>query len=362
MIIGILTYHRCHNYGALLQAIALRYYLCKLGHKVTYIDYFPAYLYDMYAPFSWAYLKNSPVNEKLRYIKNIIFHYKTRNERIDSFNQFISKYIEPFVSSLRDSYDMIIYGSDQIWRKESDTQKYNPIFFGKHQVNAKYKISYAASMGILPQKEEDKAIIKDYLSSLDKISVRETSLKNLITSLDYECSLCVDPTFLLKMEDWRTLFNIREKNGEKYVLYYKLLGGSFDENQIKTFAKKNKLSLKILHSTASRNPSEKNIVTASPKEFLELVYNADFVFTSSFHGLVFSLLFHKDFYASFSSNSERASSLLEMIGLSDRLLNPKSAIPFKGKSVNYDFIDEKLSGYRMNSISFLSDINAQTQF
>ena len=110
MIIGILTYHRSHNYGALLQAIALRVVLTNMGHKVSFIDYWPAYHNRMYALFSLKKLNSiNCVRDKIRYIVDCFIHYNVRKQRINNFNYFITKYIAPYISS--DDASMSIHSS-----------------------------------------------------------------------------------------------------------------------------------------------------------------------------------------------------------------------------------------------------------
>ncbi len=344
MKIGILTYHRSHNYGALLQAIALRKVLADMGQEVTFIDYWPDYHKHMYVFFSWEKLRDSKnIKDAIKYLKNIVLFPVNRIERIHNFNAFIDEYIAPWVSDMSDSYDLVIHGSDQIWRKQPEMHTYNPVYFGKHQINTKRNISYAASMGILPDNEADKQLLKELFGYLDEISAREENLKNLVSELGYECRQDIDPTLLLTGKEWCDLLSIRKKTTEeRYVLYYKLLSDSFDLKKISAFATNRGLKLKILNGTASRLKSDKNITTANPKQFLELIYNADFVFTSSFHGLAFSIIFGKQVYASFSRNQGRAESLLKSLNMSCCLLPPLGQIPEEYPSVDYNMAFKKL--------------------
>lgn len=357
MKIGILTYHRSHNYGALLQAIALRKVLSDMGHEVTFIDYWPDYHKHTYDFFSWERLRDCDnIYDTIKYIKNIVLFPVSRKERICNFNAFINEYIVPYISSVKDSYDLVIHGSDQIWRKQPEIHTYNPVYFGKHSIKTKRNISYAASMGILPDKNADKQLLKELLCHLDDISAREDNLKNFVSELGYECRQDIDPTILMAGKDWCDLLKIRKKTSEGYVLYYKLLPDSFDEKKISLFAERHGLKLKIIHGSASRIKSERNITTADPRHFMELIYNADFVFTSSFHGLVFSILFHKNFYASFSKNAGRAQSLLSAINQLDKLLLPKSDFPGEYSSINYDEVEILLSNYRDDSLKYLQEL------
>lgn len=355
MKIGILTYHRSHNYGALLQGIALRKALEEMGHQVTFVDYWPTYHRHMYALFSvsWMMSRNS-FNGKINYLKSCITKYHYRRERKINFCAFIAEYIEPYTSSLDETYDVIVHGSDQIWRKQPEINIYNPVYFGNHLIKAQRKVSYAASMGILPQNDTDKATIKHYLSSLDYISVRESNLQKLVMGLGYSnVSLNLDPTLLLTQGFWVEHFGLKDIIIPPYALYYKIQD-SFDETQLRKYVKSKGLQLKIVHSRARCAESEENITTANPLQFLQLIYGASIVFTSSFHGLAFSLIFHKQFYASFTKNEGRAASLLEQCKLNSRLLVPQSAIP-SSESIDYSTVDTVLNKLREVSMINLEE-------
>lgn len=355
MKIGILTYHRSHNYGALLQAIALRKVLEDIGNKVSFVDYWPAYHQHMYALFSFSWMMSRKgINGKVSYLSSSISNFIYRKKRKNNFDRFIAEYIEPFLSSADETYDVLVHGSDQIWRKQPEIQTYNPIYFGMHQIWAKKKISYAASMGILPERDSDKQVIKRLLPNLDLISVRERDLLDLVNSLGYtDVHQDLDPTLLLTSEDWVNMFNLKKwESEEKYALYYKIKD-SFDVCRLQQFASTKGLKLKVLHSKAICQDNGYEITTASPIQFLDLIYNADFVFTSSFHGLAFALLFHKPFFASFTNNAGRAASLLESLNLLDYLVRPKTEINLEIEEINYHNVDKKLYEMRESSKKWL---------
>ena len=359
MKIGILTYHRSHNYGALLQGIALREVLARAGHQATFIDYWPAYHRHMYALFSFhRMMSRKGFGGKMRYLKICIVNYKNRKKRKINFDAFIKENVEPYTSSMEDNYDVIVHGSDQIWRKQPEINTYNPVYFGKHQIKSNRKVSYAASMGILPERESDKQQLKSILSYLNSISVRESDLLDMADSLGFtEARQDIDPTLLLTSDDWIKMFNLKKsKSEEKYALYYKIKD-SFDVSSLQRFAESRGLKLKIIYSTAVGQDTDSEIMTAGPKQFLELMYNADFVFTSSFHGLAFSLLFHKPFLASFTNNAGRAASLLSTLNLADYLVPTKVEIPIQIGEITYDWVDSKLNLMRLSSMNCLeSDI------
>lgn len=354
MKIGILTYHRSHNYGALLQGIALREVLERMGHQVTFIDYWPAYHRHMYALFSFHRMKTRRgIKGKWEYLESCIKYYVYRKERKNHFEKFIAEYIEPYTSSVDEAYDVIVHGSDQIWRKQPELRTFNPVYFGKHNIKATKKISYAASMGILAKNDAEKSLLKNYIQYLDAVSVRESGLKDLIKDLGRnDVRQDLDPTLLLPADFWIDKFKLKVRREEHYALYYKIQD-AFDIKELKTFARSKGLKLKIIHSKAIGKDTEDNVTTASPKEFLELMYGADMVFTSSFHGLAFSLIFHKPFLASFVKNAGRAASILQSLGMEDCLVNPKSKLVNVDANIDCSQMDNTLLPMRNDSIEFL---------
>ena len=350
MKIGILTYHRSNNYGALLQGIALREVLVRMGHQATFIDYWPAYHRHMYALFSFHWMMSrKSLKRKFGYILRCVKNYKNRKARIKSFDAFISEYVEPYTSSMDEQYDVVVHGSDQIWRKQQEINRYNPVYFGQHEINAKLKISYAASMGILPKNETDKNVLKKLLANLDFISVRESGLKCLLEELGYaNVKHDLDPTLLLPEDFWVSRFGLK-KSKERYALYYKIQN-SFDVAELRKYSESKGLKLRIIKSSAVGKNSDSNIVTAGPLQFLQLIYGAEMVFTSSFHGLAFSLIFKKPFFPSFIRNSGRAESLLSVMGLTDRLLLPKSSIPRDVSKIDFQHVSEVLGLMAKSSI------------
>ena len=292
------------------------------------------------------------INRKYRYVRHVMLYYSYRKKRKDIFDRFIKNYIEPYTSSTNENYDVIVHGSDQIWRKQPEIRKYNPVYFGNHQIRAKRKITYAASMGILPQKESDKIILKDYMSYLDRISVREENLQILVRELGYSgVSHDLDPTLLLPMDYWINKFELK-RSKERYALYYKIQD-SFNMKELRSYVESKGLKLKVIHSKANCADSEENVTTAGPLEFLQMIYGADMVFTSSFHGLAFSLIFHKPFFASFKKNGDRASSLLKQCNLEYRLVSPNVSIPSVEKTIDSSKVDCVLEELRKTSMEFL---------
>ena len=167
--------------------------------------------------------------------------------------------------------------------------------------------------------------------------------------------LVLDTTLLLTNDIWERVFPIRNMFNERYVLYYRLLRNSFNEKQVADFAQRLGCKLLILEGRPRPTIKKDTISSANPIEFISLIKYADFIFTSSYHGMVFSLIFHKQFFASFSENSDRAESLLTSLDLKDHLIPHKSDIPTHIRKIDYTSIDLKINSLRSLSEKFLKE-------
>lgn len=358
MKIGIVTYHRTNNYGAVMQALATRFVLEDMGHEVYYVDYWPDYHKEMYALFSKRKFKKSNIMGKAGLLLLLLLRHKASKRRIDNFEKFFHTYIYPYCRPVDESFDVVIYGSDQIWRKQGALGTYNPFYFGDNKIKTQHHISYAASMGVLPDNDADKEKVKALVSHLEKISVREEGLRQLLLSLGFEnIALSVDPTFLLSSEEWNRRLPSEEYKGEKYALLYMVGLRAFDMKEVKKFTVSKGLKLIVLRGNATSIETKTNITSASPYEFISLIKNAEYVFTASFHGLAFSIIYGKQFFASFKRNSGRAESLLNLIGASNRLLPPMDSIPQDLEPIDYVDVHNKLNVVRQESLKYLSDIH-----
>jgi len=358
MKIGIVTYHRTLNYGAVMQSLATRFVLEEMGHEVYYVDYWPDYHREMYALFPKNRFSKLSWFRKAKFLLLLGRNYKSQKRRIENFDKFFQTHIYPYCRPMDESFDVVIYGSDQIWRKQKALGTYNPVYFGDNTIKAKHHISYAASMGILPDNDADKEKVKELVSHLERISVREEGLRHLLQSLGYkDVSLSLDPTLLLSSEKWDEFLPTEPYKGKRYVLVYFLKTKTFDLNEVRKFADDRRLEMKVLRGYATTKETESNITSAGPYEFIRLIKNADYVFTASFHGLAFSIIYGRQFFASYKINSERASSLLNLLGLSDRLLPVNSVLPRNPSAIDYEEVRYKLHVKRDESLNYLLEIS-----
>ena len=363
MKIGILTYHRSHNYGALLQAVALRVALESMGNNVYYIDYFPDYHRRMYAVFDWqSFRRTIGLKRKAKYLYHVFQSLLPKLVRRHAFEVFINKWISPHCVSLSESFDCIVYGSDQIWRKQPFINDYNPIYFGLNEFKSRIHATYAASLSSLPETKDDVDHFCTLVTHLDKVSVRERSIKVFLSEcIEKDIHIDVDPCLLLSKERWSCLIPNKVFNYGRYILLYDLQSDYgirvFDEGEVQKFAERNSCSLVRIRAVASGSNVSYDRHTAGPEDFINLIRNATCVVTSSYHGVVLSLVFERPFLCSFSKNSQRATDLLNEIGMMSCILEPGQSFPDEVGYMDHNSLDG-LHCLINQSIDYLSHLDA----
>lgn len=352
MKIGILTYHRAHNYGALLQGYALKTYLRSLGHQAEMIDYWPEYHNEDYKLI--PYFKSRRFLGKVKAVLLLLLGYNQIIKRTNGYKQFMSEQLEisdkPLYTTEESmnemEYDLAVYGSDQIWRHSNYPlfKGFSDVFFGSYLPKVKKKITYAASMGIIEVDQKDKDYLKRMLANFDALSVREEELKQLVDEIMWDnVSLVLDPVFLLKKEQWIKLYSGSiPVCQEKYIFFYQLTPSKEAIGFVDRL--KDYYGYKVIEIRGRVEPllfGERYYQTANPYEFLSLIQNAEIVVSTSFHGVAFSLVFEKQFYAlGMKNNSGRVHSLLNKLGISDRLLTDTNQVNFEEK-IYYQQVNEK---------------------
>lgn len=333
MKIGILTFHRAINYGAIFQAYATLTFLKALGHDAEIIDYWPKEHEQEYKLVNFKNFRKRSFLSKAKFVFDTSIAYSRKKKRHEGCLRFI--YEEFKLSnnvkyktgeSIEDTYDVVIYGSDQIWRKKkyiNIDNGFDRVFWGAYPLNAKKRVSYAASMGVVDSNKEDEVIITKLLSNFDSISVRETDLKKLIDKAGYKSVLCIDPVFLLSKSRWEAIIPKDFYIKDKYILFYHHSFSQDALSLVQDLAKK--MKCRIIEVNATVIPAafgKRYFNTAQPGEFLGLFRDAEFVVTTSFHGTAYSVLMEKQFYAlGMGKNSQRSRTLLDYAGLSDRYID-----------------------------------------
>ena len=221
-------------------------------------------------------------------------------------------------------YACFLAGSDQIWNFRipgADARYFLP--FAKPEK----RYSYAASFGSDDLPEQAKAWVGQQLSQFRELSLREESGCAIVKELTgREARVCLDPTLLLSREDWDSL-TAEETPEEPYALLFLL---KYDEELVRAAretAQREGIALRVI--TAAFMP-QLGIAAWNETgvcQWLSAIRHARYVFTHSFHGIVFSLIFGRPFQAALhkgelSTRNGRVEELLSQLQLTAALTEP----------------------------------------
>lgn len=365
--IGIITFHRANNLGAMLQAYALEQTLAK-KYDTKIIDYRCEKIEKIY--YKKRTLKNT-IKDIARYI---LKHKKSRyvTSKKLNFNHFVNDYLnitkEVFLSDniheVNYLFDAIVAGSDQIWNPKLTNNDLN--YFLQFADNEK-KYSYAASFGnetdLFEYGDSDK--ILPLLESMNTIFVREKSGLNVLKTLQISSSKNVkvvcDPIFLLSKKEWIDSLQLQEKEVEKYILLFLVAPETNSYNFAKRLKEKYGYAIKYINSYGAFEDCPVdcvNCMAAGPIEFLNLLLNAQYIVTTSFHGMAFSLNFNKQFYYELdrreSARNDRLENLSELFNVGCREIKSADQI-IDDTELDYDEINIKLQEYSNYSKNLMFD-------
>lgn len=336
MRIGILTFHRAYNCGAMLQAWALKTVLERMGHTVE----FPIcnHVGEMKR---WKYEWINRDKHGIQVLRSLLGRFllnamSVPNEDImrSRYRRFRKAYLPERVcvpSDLGKHCDLIVVGSDQVWSVKH-TLSEAPLFFAENIPECVRKIAYAASYGDKPL---DDASIKKVVSSLERfshISVREPlAQKQLSDFSSRRIDVTLDPTLLLTAKDYDEIANHDKSLREPYLFMYTLSTAPFFVNMAKKLA--DRLEVKCVIAPCyqySRLGAVKGLTySISPDRMVGLARGAKYVLAGSFHGTVMGLMFNKPFLslrAQVDEYESRPAALLNMIECGERLVNPLTSI------------------------------------
>lgn len=342
MKVGILTLPYEPNYGWAVQLWALYYSIEKLGHEPLVLNR------------RW----NATQSGLLFNIKRYIYY----NGLCGRFSRFLNIEIPNMTGIIRDSQtmsnaskdlDAVVVGSDQVWRIENTRRADLNFFLDFLSDDSTKRIAYAASFGkdTWQGTSEETEKVKMLLSKFDIITVRENSGVTLCRDyFEAKSTNVVDPTMLLIAEDYNSILSTPQKKAQltTYIL-------DSTEEKIETI---NKISKENHVKVISLYPKKKITYYHSVYYWLENIRDAEYVIVDSFHGMVFSIIFHKKFVV--MANSKRGltrfTSLLSQLGLEDRLTNDfcfDSIKTILSKTIDYKKVDEKLNQMRDFSLNTL---------
>ena len=359
MKIGILTFHRAYNYGAVLQCYALQQFLKSLGHDVEVIDYRQPWIEGAYKAFSISVFMHHIPHPKalLRYVVYYPKRRKVLKIRKQYFRTFLAKFIQlspnPIqkIKDLPNNYDAYIIGSDQLWGKECMGGNIDNVYLGKFAHSGESKvIGYAISSDCDSIKKlYDEKRLKDSLSQFSSLSFRESSISQYIQELTGMLyPVTIDPTLLIDEVLWKPMVNDAWSRKD-YVAIYQVRGGK--ELKRLLYSKAQQMAKQfnncpIIDLTDMNYPVE---------DFLSIIKYAKFVVTSSFHATVFSVIFKTPFYVLKNNDvrDRRYVDLCEILELSKQCIGKNSTIA--EKAVDFSKVDTCLAALRHQSVCFIAN-------
>ncbi len=358
---GVITFHRVINYGGVLQTYAMQKCLEKLNIDNDIIDYRCPFLERQY------YSKHINYN-KLKRIAYAILKNGTLKPNIRGFAAFREKYLHisekqynnKNIYEANKKYDFFITGSDQVWSYYC--AGFDKNYFLEFVKENRKKNSYAASFGVseIPMNYQEE--YKKLLSNFNMISVREDYGKKIVKEItNREATVVLDPTLLLDCSEWEELLSLK-KNNDKYVLVYMIVESQSLLEAAKKIANDNNYKIIYINDRIYPAPNIENKRKVCPKEWVELLFNAQIVITNSYHGISFCINFGKEFYMQFLESNIKVNArleyLLQLFGLQDRCLKSNGNFFSADKivKVKSEKINEILQKKRKASFDFLRQI------
>ena len=337
MKIGIVTiYESITNLGSFLQGYAMKIVLEEMGHEVFFFQK-ETTLHSI----KKCVFKINPKREFLLRCKKASYFYKdVKKLRLIQPND-IEKY----------GIDILLYGSDEIWNL--DNSYFNDeLFWGSKQQTVK-KIAYAISIGAMSEdtiakNQEICSSIKDF----QEILVRDKRTYEFVhKQIGKESQFVCDPTILAPLNKY--IVNCSTPK-EPYLLVYTYGVDKPLENRIVHFAREN--NLKIV-SPCFWHLWADCVVECSALEFSGLVANANYVFTSTFHGTIFALLNHKQ--CCIFPYREKVTDVVARLGETQRLINADCSSKDFEKIMNIPFdtrqFEERIIRIREKSMALLKE-------
>lgn len=366
MKIDIITLHRAENYGSVLQTLALQKKLESIGHQVQILDYHP----ERYT--NKGKLKRLKKQSKrlenpilLLAAKLIIYPSYLRKNYI--FNQFIKRYLKlsPYsfatneeAKNINDA-DAYCTGSDQVWNSHWNECVEKALYLDFAPKN-KLIFSYAASIGLSSLPKNEVEITQKLLDKYEYLSVREDTGVKILHSLGRKDAVqSLDPTLLLNKEEWE-IYTSNKYEGNQYILTYNL----HHDAQIDKYAMalSQKYSIPIWNISYNwHDIIRKGHLCWCPsvENFLGLIKHARFVIADSFHATVFSIIFERPFVTITPEiASSRISSLLNILGISERNIQCFQDTSIIEKPIDYVTVKQNLNKKIKESMDYLHKATA----
>lgn len=368
MKIGIITYPPRFNYGAVLQSYALETVLERLGHEVWIVQSKPQsklLTFHLLIKYLGRIIKRYILSEK-----NSILKEKKNNEDFKVITRRTWKFVETHTKQYyttndfiikKGDFDCLVVGSDQIWRAKYFPNIERNYLDYTSGWNIK-RIAYAPSFGVDnweysdKQTERCKKLIKSFLA----VSVREES--GILLCKEYlgvDAELVLDPTMLLSKEDYIKIIKEEHDDDINLTLTSYVLDEDENNHNILSYIAKDKNMdiFKMVGDPTRINVPAEHKILPSFGTWLNMFHRSKFLFTDSFHGTVFAIIFNLPFvvYGNNERGLSRINSLLHLFNLENRLVNTiEDYDKIKNNVINWENVNRIKEMMVVKSMSFLT--------
>lgn len=251
--------------------------------------------------------------------------------------------------------DVYCTGSDQVWNSIWNEGFEEPLYL-TWAPEGKPRISFAASIGREELDEWEKPLMADVLKKYKAVSMREISGVRLLKELGIDnVELVLDPTLMLREEDWRKIATYPSTPDGGYVLSYQLNQSDRFAHYAQELGRRFGLPVvKVCYRKEHCQAGAVNLVAPEVTDFLGLFLKASCIVTDSFHATAFSLNFGKPF-VSIAPNrfSTRIKSILELTNTEERLLNDFSNLGLMEHPIDFELASNRLDVARAGTMDFL---------
>ena len=352
MKIGIYTIITDNCYGAQLQAYATAHYLQQVFGDNVRVELVRIDIAHQRKNLR-SHLKSCFPQEIIR---------RKRFEDFQNLSQVTHGYTCDEIVNGALEYDLHIVGSDQVWNVSHGMNNHLVYFLPFH--TASPKIALASSFGTSSMPENFKKEVHDYLSDFSSIAVREADGVKILAEMGIKAEEIADPTLWLDWNEWNDLAGEKPIITGDYIAAIGFETSNQTPQKLMDCVRKNYcmpvvglITSRKYHYDICRN-------TYGPREFLNVIKFSKLVVTSSFHTLVFSLLFKKDFFLlKHSERNSRMENLLRRVGLTNRMLdgnlsnfsNSVSAL----SRIDYAPVTKKINEMRSSARKYIGGIASQ---
>lgn len=355
MKVGILTYHRANNFGAVLQCYALQSCLEACAYQVEVIDYRQPFTELAYKAVRWDIMRDA-INKPRLMAGYLVKVLPEKLKRANKYNKFRNAYLKTSkvvkcANDMPQDIDVFLIGSDQMWSLHCTGYTIDKIYFGEFPHHKNCKIcGYAISSNIQSLEQIGSEALTYYTNNFKILSFREEIIRDTVEKMtQIHGRVDLDPSLLVDADVWQKLAAPRIVK-QKYCLTYFLhdIDNEKEFNKhINTFAQKRGCIVVDMFDIAF-----------SPSAFLSAIMYADCVISTSFHATAFSVLFKKDFYSLTTNNGKdiRYINLLTALGIPERVVGVNELVMFHSEKINYRKVYANLNTLREQSKNYLKEL------